>query len=595
MRHVVSLWALLATAGSAWGQHPPPPPTPSNPAVAPPASTSAAKPATKSTAKTPSQATPGPLFQDIRQTAGIDFTHPHSPEKKYILESVSGGVALFDYNRDGRLDIYLVSSLTVATARQPELARGALYKNLGDRRFVDVAEEAGVALAGWGVGVCVADVDGDGFQDLFVTGVEGNHFYRNVAGKRFEDTTSAAGLQGGGWSTGCGFADYDRDGDLDLFVARYLDLDIDQLPEFGRGEICTYRDIPVQCGPRGLPGQSDLFYRNDGDGHFEEVGQAAGLGDPDAMFGLGVTWFDADGDGWPDLYVANDTKPNFLYINQQDGTFEEMSFPMGVAVSEDGKEQGSMGIAVGDYRNEGRPSLFVTNFSEEFNALYYNQGGYFTDASFRSATAAPSLSHVGWGTAFFDYDNDGWLDLLLVNGHVYPQIDQIDMEASAPYRQRRMLFHNRRDGTFEDVAPRYGGPLMAEQVSRGLAVGDLDDDGRLDVVINNLDGQPEILHNVYGAAGHWLQVQLEGQGKMRDGIGAVITVRSGKNAQTRTVHSGASYLSHHDLRQHFGLGERSKVDSVEVRWPDGSTSKHLDVAADQTLVVRQQAGDRAPE
>ncbi len=550
------------------------------------------QPPLQSAANPPSAASER-LFQDIRQAAGIDFQHPHSPEKKYILESVSGGVALFDYNRDGRLDIYLVSSLTVDTARQPHLARGALYKNLGDRRFVDVAEEMGVALAGWGVGVCVADVDGDGFQDLFVTGVEGNHFYRNKAGKTFEDLTQASGLGGGGWSTGCGFADYDRDGDLDLFVARYLDLDIDELPEFGRGEICTYRDIPVQCGPRGLPGQSDLFYRNDGNGHFEEVGKAAGLSDPQAMFGLGVTWFDADGDAWPDLYVANDTKPNFLYINQKDGTFEEMSFPMGVAVSEDGKEQGSMGIAVGDYRNEGRPSLFVTNFSEEFNALYHNQGGYFVDASFRSATAGPSLPHVGWGTAFFDYDNDGWLDLMLVNGHVYPQIDQIDMEASAPYRQRRMLFHNRRDGTFEEVAKRYGGPLTAEQVSRGLAVGDLDDDGRLDVVINNLDGQPEVLHNVFPQAGHWLLVQLEGRGKMRDGIGAVITVHHGKTQQTRTVHSGTSYLSHHDLRQHFGLGDRAKVDSLEVRWPDGSTSRRSNLAANQILVVRQADGPSA--
>ena len=364
---------------------------------------------------------PVPVFRDITQSAGVDFSGPFSKEKKYILESVSGGVALLDFNRDGLLDIYLVDSLTVDTARRPELARSTLYKNEGGMRFTEVARSAGVDNPAWGVGVCVADLDANGFPDLYVTGVGGNKLFLNQDGKTFRDATEQAGVGAGGWSTGCGFADADRDGDLDLFVARYLDLDIDNLPEFGRGELCKYREIPVQCGPRGLKGQSDLYFRNRGDGTFEEVGNEVGLGDKDAMFGLGVTWLDADGDGWQDLFVANDTTPNFLYLNKKDGTFEEMAYLMGVAVSEDGKEQGSMGIAVGDYRNEGWPSLFVTNFSEEYNAFYHNhEGGYFSDVSFRTKTAAPSVRHVGWGASFFDADNDGWLDLLLVNRPCLP-------------------------------------------------------------------------------------------------------------------------------------------------------------------------------
>ena len=535
-----------------------------------------------------------PIFRDLTRAAGIDFQSPLSPEKKYILESVSGGVALLDYNRDGLLDIYLVSSLTVATAGRPELAPSALYRNdsehtgtVGALRFSDQAADAGVDGTGWGVGVCVADVDGNGYPDLYVTGVGGNRLFLNRDGATFRDATEAAGVAGGGWSTGCGFADADRDGDLDLFVARYLDLNLEELPEFGRGELCQYRGIPVQCGPRGLPGESDLFFRNDGRGKFTEAGAEAGLADPEKMFGLGVAWFDADGDGWQDLYVANDTKPNFLYLNRRDGSFEQASYLLGAAVSEDGKEQGSMGIAIGDYLNEGWLSLLVTNFSEEYNTFYRNhRGEYFTDSSFRSRIAAVSLRHVGWGTSFADVDNDGWLDLLIVNGHVYPQIDQIQLEASAPYRQRRMLFRNRGDGGFEEVVAEHS-PLSQETVSRGLAVGDLDNDGRLDLVINDLDGKAQLLRNVTPDPGHWLLVRLEGRGKMKDGIGALITVRAGRQTYIRPVRSGTGYLSQDDLRQHFGLGTAEKIDAVEVLWPDGSRSKRKHVEADRLLVMRQ--------
>lgn len=552
--------------------------------------TPSALPGEVSVAVEPADEKPQPeiRFRDLTAEAGIDFEHPAAPEMRYIVEAVSGGVALFDYDRDGRLDIYLVNSLTVATAGDPRSARSALYRNLGDWTFEDVAESAGVAFPGWGMGVCVADVDGDGWQDLYVTGLENNHFYRNLQGKTFADVTAEANVGGGGWSTGCGFADFDRDGDLDLFVSRYLDIGLANLPAFGKGQLCTYRNIPVHCGPRGLPGRSDLFYLNNGKGIFTEAGREVGVFDPEGMFGLGIAWVDVDADGWLDLFVANDTKPNFLYLNRKDGTFEEMAFLLGVAVSEDGKQQGSMGVAVGDYLNQGRPSFFVTNFAEEYNALYRNQGSYFTDASFRSSTALPSLPYVGWGTSFLDADNDGWLDLLLLNGHVYPQMKDLELAASAPFRQRAMLYRNRRDGTFQDVTAGAGDSLRVPEVGRGLAVGDLDDDGRLDVVINNLVGKARVLRNETATSGHWLRVELAGRAGATNGLGARITVRTGDKVQHRWVQSGTGYLSQDDMRQHFGLANSPRVDAVEVLWPDGSRSTVEDISSDQTVRLEQQ-------
>jgi hypothetical protein len=530
---------------------------------------------------------PKRLFRDIAREAGVAFQHHTAPEKKFIVESMSGGVALLDYDNDGLLDIYLTDSLTVDTAQNPRAARSALYRNLGNGKFEDVTDKAGVGHPGWAMGVCTADVDGDGWEDIYVTGLGRNYLYHNNHDGTFTDIAERASVSAGGWSTGCGFADYDRDGNLDLFVSRYVKIDLAHLPEFGQGKTCQYRGVAVQCGPRGLPGDGDFLYHNDGNGHFTEVGEKAGVSDPRGYFGLGVAWFDANGDGWPDLYVANDSNPNFLYLNQKDGTFKEVAFPMGVAVSEDGAEQGSMGVAVGDYDLSGRMSLFVTNFSEEYNDLFHNDGDHFTDVSFRSKTAASSLPYVGWGTEFFDYDNDGLLDLIAVNGHVYPQLDQARLGASAGYRQRKLLYHNRGDGTFDEVAAQYGPALTEERVSRGLAVGDLDDDGRLDVVINDLDGAPQVLHNELAEAGHWLMVKLRGRGRNTDAIGALVTVRAGGLAQERLVQSGTSYLSQSDMRPHFGLGAATQADSVEVRWPDGSTTRMENVKADRLIQIQQ--------
>ena len=533
------------------------------------------------------QAPPAQLFRDITRDSGVTFQHHADPEKKYIVESMSGGLALFDFDNDGLLDIYFVDSLTVETAGNPRAARSTLYRNRGKGRFDDVTDKAGVGHPGWGMGVCSADVDGDGWEDLYVTALGGNKYYRNNRDGTFADLTAAAGLTAGGWSAGCGFADYDRDGDLDLFVARYVKIDLANLPQFGKDKTCEYRGIAVQCGPRGLPGESDFLFWNDGNGKFSDVSQHAGVSDSREYFGLGIAWFDYDEDGWLDLYVANDSTPNFLYHNQKNGTFKEIAFPMGVAVSQDGAEQGSMGVAIGDYDTSGRFSVWVTNFSEEYNALYRNNGDHFTDASFQSKTAAISLPFVGWGNAFFDYDNDGLLDMIVVNGHVYPQLDKARLRASAGYRQRKLLFHNRGNGTFDEVGPIYGQVIMEERVSRGLAVGDLDDDGRLDVVINDLDGSPQLLRNEIDGAGSWLSVKLKGKGLNTGAIGAVVTARVGSVRQKRLVQSGSSYISQEDKRLHFGLGKAAAVTSLEVRWPDGTTTTLADVKANQILEVRQ--------
>ena len=530
---------------------------------------------------------PVPLFHDITAEAGVTFLHHSAPDKRYIVESMSGGVALLDFDNDGLIDMYFVDSLTVDTAKRPSAARSALYRNLGTGKFEDVTDKAGVGHPGWGMGVCTADVDGDGWEDIYVTTLGRNRLYRNNHNGTFTDIAEQTGVAGGGWSAGCGFADFDRDGHLDLFVSRYVRIDLDHLPEFGKDKTCEYRGVAVQCGPRGLPGESDLLFHNDGKGHFTDVSEKAGVSDARGYFGLGIAWFDYNGDGWPDLYVANDATPNYLYRNNKDGTFTDVALAMGVAVSDDGADQGSMGVALGDYLSSGRLSVFVTNFSEEYNDLYRHDGDHFTDVSFRSKTAPSSLPYVGWGTAFFDYDNDGLLDIMVVNGHVYPQLDTVRLGASAGYRQRKLLYHNRGDGTFEEMAGQMGPVMTDPHVGRGLAVGDLDNDGRLDVVVNNLDESPEVLRNELPDHGNWLLVKLTGKGWNTDAIGAIVTARAGTMTGIRLVQSGTSYLSQHDMRLHFGLGAATEVDSLEVRWPDGTTTTVQHVKANQIVNIQQ--------
>jgi enediyne biosynthesis protein E4 len=525
-------------------------------------------------------------FVDVTKAAGINFSSFSSPDKKYIVESMGGGVALFDFDGDGRLDIYLVNSYTVeaALAKRPR-PPAALYRNLGNGKFEEVAAKAGVADPGWAMGVAVADYDNDGFDDLYVTCFGPNRLYHNRGNGTFEDVTEKAGVGDPRFSTGAAWGDYNRDGYLDLFVSNYVDFKLEDLPQFGKGKLCQYRGVPVQCGPRGLPGSGDTLYRNNGDGTFTDVSKAAKVDDPSGYYGLGVMWTDFDDDGWPDILVANDATPNYAYRNNHDGTFTEMGFTLGFAVNENGIEQGSMGISIGDYDRDGRLDVVVTNFSDDYNTIYHkNPDGTFTDVSRTTKTAEASIPYVGWGTKFFDYDNDGWLDLFIVNGHVYPQIE--GAYPGGMYRQRKLVYRNLRDGTFTEVTQALGAALMEPRASRGAAFGDYDDDGDVDVIVNDLDGPPMLLRNDGGSrAGHWISLKLVGTRSNRNAVGAKVWLKAGGLTQVDEVRSGDSYLSHSDWRLHFGLGSTTQVAEVIIRWPNGTTEKLTNLPIDKVVTV----------
>jgi hypothetical protein len=496
---------------------------------------------------------------------------------------MSGGVALFDYDNDGYLDIYLVNSLTVDMVKSKQKTKSALYHNNGDGTFTDVTEKAGVGDIGWGMGVAIGDYNNDGLDDIYVTCLGPNHLLKNNGNGTFTDVTQKAGVGDPRWSAGAAFVDYDNDGKLDLFVSNYVDFDVNHLPEFGKDRTCQFKGIPVQCGPRGLPGAGDSLYHNNGDGTFTDVTKKAGVSDPDGYYGLGVIASDFDGDGLVDIYVANDSTPNFLYHNNGDGTFKDIGFNSGTAVNENGSEQGSMGVTLGDYDHDGRLDLFITNFDDDYNTLYHNDGrGSFTDVSYAAKVAAVSLPYVGWGTKFFDYDNDGWVDLLVVNGHVYPQLPT--------YRQRNLVHHNNRDGTFTEVGAQLGVPFAEKRTGRGAAFGDIDNDGDVDVIINNLDGPPQLLRNDGGNANNSVLIKLIGSKSNRDGIGARVTVVAGDLKQLDEVHSGDSYLSQNDFRLHFGLEKRTKIDLIEVHWPSGVLDKIANANANKILTIKEGQG-----
>jgi len=543
------------------------------------------------------------VFEDVTdKTALANFRHRSGEAAKdYIFDTPSGGVAIFDYDADGRPDIYLLNGSTAAAMRGKEKApRAALYRNLGNWKFEDVTDKAGVGNERWGFGVAVGDYNNDGRPDMFVANFGVSRLYRNNGDGTFTDVAEKAGVARKGWSTGASWGDYDYDGRLDLFVPGYVQIDPGALPpgpsEAGKpGEVaqnfCQFRGVPVMCGPRGLPGEGDTLYRQKPDGTFEDVSVKSGVHDPEKYYGFSSTFVHANDDNLLDLIVVNDSTPNQLYINKGDGTFEEIGYPSGVALNENGREQAGMGLAAGDYDNDGRIDFHITNFSDDSNTLYHNDGDdNFTDVTFQVGLGEVSIPFLGWGTSFLDFDNDGWQDLFVVNGHVYPQVDQHQWGTS--YAQQSLLFRNIK-GKFERVGAPPGSALANAWPGRGLAVGDLDADGRLDLVINNLDAKPALLRNVARATGHWLALRLIGdtaKKSPRDAIGSVVYLTTGNQRQRRDVFSGAIYCSQNDMTLHFGLGGATKVDKLEIKWPDGSIETFNIPVVDKLVTITQGKG-----
>ena len=530
-----------------------------------------------------------PQFTDVTAKAGIHFIHVSSSDSKYVVESMSGGVLLIDYDRDGYPDIYFTNAPTVAMAIKGQTARGALYHNNHDGTFTDVTEKAGLATPCFAMGGAVGDYNNDGWPDIYLTCLGGNKLFRNNGDGTFTDVTKQAGVADGRWSTGAAFGDYDGDGFLDLMVTNYVDFHLDDLPGFGSAPNCKYRGIDVQCGPRGLKGAGDALFHNNGDGTFTDVSKQAGVSDPNGYYGMSVIFSDFNNTGRQDIYVANDSTPKFLYKNLGNGKFQEIGLESGTAVSEDGSEQASMGIAIGDYLHTGRPSLFVTNFSDEYSNLYRNDGDWnFSDVSYKAGVALPSLPYVKWGTAFFDADNDGWLDLIVVGGHVYPQVDTLP--SGARYKEPKILQLNQKDGTFCDASDQAGPALRIPRVSRGLAVGDLFNSGNVDVVVEDLAGEPMILKNNGIPGKHWVSFELQGTKSNRLAIGARVKIVAGGMTQTEEIHSGGSYLSQNDLRVHFGLNAATKIETVEIRWPSGKIEQLKNLEADKFYSILEGQG-----
>jgi enediyne biosynthesis protein E4 len=529
-----------------------------------------------------------PRFKNVSPEVGLTAPHISTSDKRYIVESMSGGVGLIDCDGDGKLDIIAVNGSTVEHFRQGGDPMITLYRQDAGFKFADITASAGLTRKGWGMGVAVADYDNDGLPDIYVTGYGGNALYHNLGNCKFEDVTDRAGVAAGGFSTGAAWADYDRDGRVDLFVSRYVHFDIDHLPSFGSNEkTCHFKGIPVQCGPWGLQGEGDLLFHNRGDGTFEEISKKAGVDDPSHYFGLGVEWGDYDDDGWPDLYIANDAGPNYLYHNRHDGTFEEVSLLAGIAVSSDGLQQGSMGVDWGDYRNDGCFSMFVTNFTEQADTLYRNSGaGEFSDVSLLARLAQPTYLNVGWGTGFIDFSNSGWRGIFIANGHVYPQIDKAP--GAARYAEPLQLFLNKGDGTFDNISSAFAG--IPDASRRGAAFGDLNNDGYVDIVVIDIDGPPQLLLNLGGSGNHRVSFKLVGTKSNRMAIGTRLSVTAGKLVQVAEVRAGGSYLSSSDPRLHFGLGSETTISEVVVRWPSGDKETIKDLPADSIYTIVEGKG-----
>jgi hypothetical protein len=529
-------------------------------------------------------------FRDLAEQAGLTarVVSGRDDRKDYILEATGTGVALFDFNGDGLTDVFVASATTLDPTRLNESPTSRLYRNLGSLRFEDVTIKAGLDRVGWAQGVCVGDYDNDAHRDLFVTHYGRSVLYRNLGDGTFRDVTEGAGAQPTRvrWETGCTFVDYDLDGRLDLAVTSYLEFDRAKVPVPGSSGYCLWKGIAVMCGPRGLPFSRNRLLRNLGGGRFADVSDASGVGKPSSCYGFTVVATDVTDDGYPDLYVACDSTPSLLYLNRRDGTFEEDGLISGVALNGDGQEQGGMGVAVGDYDNDGRLDLAKTNFSDDVPNLYRNNGdGTFEDRVFQSGLGS-SMQYVGWGIHLADVDHDGLEDLLMINGHVYPEADKL---SGGQYRQPRLLYWNV-GGRFKDISAEAGPAIREAWSSRGSAAGDLDNDGSLEFVVSNLGGRPSLLKN--GAPRqHWLLLRLIGVKANRDAIGARVTLHLKDRRATADVQGGGSFISQNDSRLHFGLAGRTRYDAIEVRWPGGGREKFGGGDANQIRVVTQGTGE----
>ena len=532
-------------------------------------------------------------FTDKAKEAGLTMMNVFGGEltKKYIIETTGTGVAIFDYDNDGWPDIFIVNGTKLEGFPAGKVPTNHLYHNNHDGTFTDVTDQAGLAHTGWGQGVCVGDYDNDGWEDLYVTYYSKNVLYHNNGNGTFTDASDKAGVAGSGkaWGTGCAFVDYDRDGRLDLMVANYVDFDLSAAPAPGDRPSCIWKGVPVMCGPQGLPGAKNVLYHNRGDGTFENVTAKARIDQTTGHYAFSVTTLDFDDDGWPDIFVACDSTPSILYRNNRDGTFTDVAITAGAAFNEDGRAQAGMGSTSADYNGDGKLDLFKTNFSDDTATLYRNNGdGTFDDVTY-AAGLGLNTQYLGWGAMFLDFDNDGWPDLLLVNGHVYPEVDSQHLGSS--FQEPRILYHNNGDGKFTDISAASGPGITKPISSRGLAIGDLWNDGRISAVVSNMNAPPSLLVNEVHTANHWVAFRpLGGAKSNRDAIGARIRMKAGTRTFIDEVRSGSSFISNSDMRVHFGLGAATKIDWVEVRWPNGLLEKFENLSVDAIHTIKEGTG-----
>jgi hypothetical protein len=537
-------------------------------------------------------AKPVAYFSDVAKQAGLTMVNVFGGvnTKKYIIETTGTGVAIFDYDNDGWPDIFIVNGTTLEGFPNGKAPTNHLYRNNHDGTFTDVTERAGLTHTGWGQGVCVGDYDNDGWEDLYVTYYGKNVLYHNNGNGTFTDRTDKAGVGGSGkaWGTGCAFVDYDRDGNLDLMVANYVDFDLSTAPAPGDRTTCIWKGVPVMCGPQGLPGSKNILYHNRGDGTFEDVTTKAHIDRTTGHYAFSVTTLDYDEDGWPDIFVACDSTPSILYHNNRDATFTDVAITAGAAFNEDGRAQAGMGSTAADYNGNGRLDIFKTNFSDDTATLYRNNGdGTFDDVTYAAGLGLNS-QYLGWGTMFLDFDNDGWPDLLLVNGHVYPEVDSQHLGSN--FQEPRILYHNNGNGKFTDISATAGPGITTPISSRGLAIGDLWNDGRMSAVVSNMNAPPSLLVNQARTANHWVAFRAMGTKSNRDGIGARIRMKAGARTFVDEVRSGSSFISNNDIRVHFGLGAAAKIDWLEVRWPSGLVEKFANISVDSVHTVQEGSG-----